>query len=156
MLAILCYICSPKSSKDFCQSVSDVSECVDKVEGASTTARVCANISFEILFGGQTMNANIMKCENKVWLWWSFYFCSPKSNLPGVKLNNATILVFRWHNYLWSFFFQRIYISCLSQFVACVASVSHRSVSPPPLGICRTFVKSPYLMGGVFVFKFSS
>ena len=156
MLAILCYICSPKSSKDFCQSVSDVSECVDKVEGASTTARVCANISFEILFGGQTMNANIMKCENKVWLWWSFFFCSPKSNLPGVKLNNATILVFRWHNYLWSFFFQRIYISCLSQFVACVASVSDRSVSPPPLGICRTFVKSPYLMGGVFVFKFSS
>ena len=24
-------------------------------------------------------------------------FCSPKSNFPGVKLNSATILVFRWH-----------------------------------------------------------
>ena len=156
MLAILCYICSPTFSNGFCQSVSNVSECGDKVEGASTTARLCANSSFEILFGGQTMNANIMKCESKVWLWWSFFFCSPKSNFPGVKLNNATILVFRWHNYLWSFFFQRIYISCLSQFVACVASVSDRSVSPPPLGICRTFVKSPDLMGGVFVIKFSS
>ena len=59
-------------------------------------------------------------------------FCSPKSNFPSVKLNSATILVFRWHNCLWSFFFQRIYISCLSQFVACVASVSDRSMSPPP------------------------
>ena len=167
MLAILCYICSPTSSNDLCQSVSNVSECGDKVEGTSTTARLCANISIETLFGGQTTNLNIMKCESKVWLWWSFFFV----------VHSATILVFRWHtgadlgggcrgcdpppwddlrfsnttgilpkkkknnnkwfigveveqetsapppkkipdrpwrNYLWSFFFQRIYISCLS------------------------------------------
>ena len=87
MLAILCYICSPTSSNDLCQSVSNVSECGDKVEGTSTTARLCANISIETLFGGQTTNLNIMKCESKVWLWWSFFFV----------VHSATILVFRWH-----------------------------------------------------------